>query len=164
MDRVDPGRNRGADDSIDVKIAGGWRSRTKADHRVSKPGRQAVAVGVGHREHGLDAEHPAGEQGAYGVPALVGDEKAAQECHYRSAMIRISTVSCSANSALASRISATVPLTPAVTEFISFIVSMMQTTVSGPTRLPTATNGGAARLRGPEHVARRGPGPPAGRG
>src|ERR1700733_6223608 len=143
MDRVDPGRNRGADDSIDVKIAGGWRSRTEADHRVSKPGRQAVAVGVGHPEQGLDAEQPEGAQEGNGDLAPVGDENAAQECHYRSALIRISTVSCSANCALASRISVTVPLTPAVTEFISFIVSMMQTTVSGPTRLPTGTTGGA---------------------
>jgi hypothetical protein len=35
----------------------------------------------------------------------------------------------------------TVPATPAVTEFIIFITSMMQTTVSASTTLPTSTNG-----------------------
>ena len=35
------------------------------------------------------------------------------------------------------------PRTPAHTEFISFMVSTIPTTVSGSTRLPTSTNGGA---------------------
>ena len=52
-------------------------------------------------------------------------------------------MSCSAGWASASRISPTVPRTPAQTEFISFMVSMIATTVSGSTWLPVSTNGGA---------------------
>ena len=40
-------------------------------------------------------------------------------------------------------ISAIVPAMPAGIEFIIFITSMMQTIVSGSTRVPTSTNGAA---------------------
>ena len=49
----------------------------------------------------------------------------------------------SANSPFARQISATVPSAPAGTEFISFIVSTIATTVSAATSSPTWTNGSA---------------------
>ena len=57
--------------------------------------------------------------------------------------MRSSVVPWAANSAFPRQISATVPSTPALTEFISFMVSTIPTTVSGSTRLPTSTNGAA---------------------
>ena len=47
----------------------------------------------------------------------------------------------STGSPLSTYTSAIVPATPAWTEFIIFITSMMQTIVSGSTREPTSTNG-----------------------
>src|SRR5262249_30717944 len=49
----------------------------------------------------------------------------------------------SIGAAFSTWISAIVPAIPAVTEFIIFITSMMQTIVSGSTREPTSTNGGS---------------------
>jgi len=57
--------------------------------------------------------------------------------------MRSSVVPWAANSAFRRQISATVPSTPALTEFISFMVSTIPTTVSRSTRLPTSTNGAA---------------------
>ena len=48
--------------------------------------------------------------------------------------------------ALAAAISTTSPFTPARTEFISFITSMMAMTVSSSTVWPTSTNGGSPGL------------------
>ena len=48
----------------------------------------------------------------------------------------------STSSAFAGTISAIVPDTPAGTEFIIFMTSMMHTIVSGSTCAPTSTNGG----------------------
>ena len=49
----------------------------------------------------------------------------------------------STGSPLATQTSAIVPATPACTEFIIFITSMMQTIVSGSTAEPTSTKGGS---------------------
>ncbi len=49
----------------------------------------------------------------------------------------------STSSPFSTQISAIVPATPACTEFIIFITSMMQTIVSGSTLEPTSTNGAA---------------------
>ena len=57
--------------------------------------------------------------------------------------MRSSVAPWAANSAFPRQIWATVPSTPAVTEFISFMVSTIPTTVSAPTWLPTSTNGAA---------------------
>ena len=57
--------------------------------------------------------------------------------------MRSKVAPCAANSAFCTRNSATVPATPACTEFISFMVSTIPITVSALTRLPTSTNGAA---------------------
>src|SRR5262244_2866415 len=84
-----------------------------------------------HRQHGLDAQPPAGADDADRDLAPVGDQHPPQD--HRSALIRSSAAPCAANSAFATQNSATTPATPAGTEFISFIVSTMPITVSAPT-------------------------------
>ena len=49
----------------------------------------------------------------------------------------------STSSPFSAHTSTTVPETPAGTEFIIFITSMMQTVLSGSIRAPTSTNGAA---------------------
>src|ERR1700689_247794 len=123
MDGVGPDGSRRADHRGDIEVARRRRGRPDPDD------------GIG--EHRLDAELAAAAQDAHRDLAPVGDEDAPQD--HPSSLIRISTVPCSANSAFATQISATVPATPAATEFISFIVSMMPTTVCSPTMLPMST-------------------------
>ena len=56
VDRVRARGQRGGDHGGDVEVTGRGRGRADPDHRVGQPGRQRVTVGVGDREHGLDAQ------------------------------------------------------------------------------------------------------------
>ena len=62
----------------------------------------------------------------------------------------------STSSASSAQTSTIVPATPAGTEFIIFMISIMPTTVSGSTRAPTSTNGvHAGRVRAVERARHR---------
>jgi hypothetical protein len=62
---------------------------------------------------------------------------------HASARIAMSGWPASTICAFSTRTASTTPCTPALTEFMSFITSMMHTIVSGATRVPASTNGGA---------------------
>jgi hypothetical protein len=132
VQRVGAGRDRGADHGADVEVAGRRRGRADAHRPVGQPRGHRVEVRLGGRQHRLDTQAPAGAQHPHGDLAPVGDQHAAQD-HGPSGSMRSSTVSFSANCAFPRQISATVPRTPASTEFISFMVSTMPTMLSAST-------------------------------
>jgi hypothetical protein len=141
VDRIRSGCVRGRDDRLHIEITLGRAHGPDPDCVVGQPGRYRVRVGVRDRQHGLDAEPLAGAQHADGDLAAIGDQHPPQD--HGSALMRSSVAPCAANSAFCTQNSATVPATPACTEFISFMVSTIPITVSALTWLPTSTNGAA---------------------
>src|SRR5437899_12704993 len=139
MDRVRPGPDGSLDHRRHVEVT------ADRDRRVRHPGRDRVRVRPRNRQHGLDAEAPAGPDNPDGDLTPVGDEHPPQD--HSPALIRRSAAPCATSSAFVTQNSATPPATPAGTEFISFIVSPLPITVSAPTRLPTSANGPAPRRR-----------------
>src|SRR5207253_6541396 len=134
-------RDRRVHDHLGAEVAGGGVPGADAQHAVGPAGRQRVAVGLGHDEHGLESERLAGLDDAHRDLAAVGHEHPLCRHQPSSGRIAKRTWSYSTSAPLAAQMSVTVPLTSAWTEFMSFITSMMQRTVPGSTRSPTSTNG-----------------------
>ena len=140
MDRVALGPERGLDDEVVAQVALAGGSGPDAHRPVGPARRQPVAVGFGGPDHGFEAQLLAGVDDPQRDLAAVGDEHTLDPLHAGST--RNSAWPYSTSSAFAGTTSAIVPDTPAVTEFIIFMTSMMHTIVSGSTRAPTSTNGG----------------------
>jgi hypothetical protein len=86
MQGVRPGAQGGGDHQARIEIASGGRRRPDADGAIGHPGRQAVAVGFGDRQHRLDPESPGGADDADGDFPSVGDQHA-RDAH-RSLLLR----------------------------------------------------------------------------
>src|SRR5262245_23209135 len=134
---------RGGHHGLDVEITASGLRRADADRAIRKARRHRVEIRFRGREHRVDAELATGTDDARRDLAAIGNEDAPQR-HFSAS--RISTRCASTSSPFAAQISITVPCAPAYTEFISFMVSTIPTTVSGPTRDPTSTNGSAPGL------------------
>ncbi len=140
MDRVAVGPERGLHDEVVAQVALGGRRRPDAHRAVGAAGRQPVSVGIRRADHRLEPELLARVHDPQRDLAAIGDEHALDPPHAGST--RNSGSPYSTSSAFSAMTSAIVPDTPAGTEFIIFMTSMMQTIVSGSTRLPSSTNGG----------------------
>src|SRR5581483_12109743 len=140
MNRVAAGAERRLHDEVVAQVALGGRRRTDAHRAVRAPRGQSVHVDLRRADHGLDPQLLAGGDDPQRDLAAVGHEHALDPLHAGSTRNSGSPYSTSCE--FSAITSATVPDTPAGTEFIIFMTSMMQTIVSGSTRLPTSTNGG----------------------
>src|SRR5690606_18783392 len=123
--------------------------RAAEDHDPPGPARcQRVAVGAGDAEHGLEAEPVARLDDAERDLAAVGDEDTLSGGAGGHAIVLMakSGLPYSTSSPSAAKIFVTSPDTPAGTEFMSFMTSTMQSTVSGATLSPISTYGGSPGL------------------
>ena len=134
--------DRRADNRLDVEIAAARLRRPDADRAVGEPCWHGVEVRLRSREHRLDAEVAASTDDADGDLAAVRDQDPPNG-HVGGWRNRIRTCPASTSWPSEAQISATVPAAPALTEFISFMTSMMPTTVCSPTSAPMSTKGAA---------------------
>src|SRR3954468_2313198 len=116
-------------------------------HRARSHARgQRITILLGSREHGLDAELAAGAHDAHGDLAAIRHQDAADAQRDSRASTSSSVSPYSTSVPSRARISRTRPRVPARTAFMSFMTSMIPTTVSGSTPAPTSTNGAAPGL------------------
>ena len=147
MDRVHAEGDGRRDDAAAVEVALRRGRLADADRVVGGAHRQRVHVGLGRDRHRLDAALAACPNDAHCDLAAVGDEHAPDSPVGHRPMTQASgsmtTSGCPSWTAWlsATRIWRTVPRTLAGIEFMSFITSMMQTTLSASTCWPTSTNG-----------------------
>ena len=140
MDGLGAGDLGGAEDGRHLEVAVGGAGAADADGAVGEGDMEAVAVGGGVDRDGLDAELAAGADDADGNLAAVGDQDAAEHGGY-SAETRRRGCPNSTTAPFSTRTRRTTPETPALTSFMTFMASMMQTTVAGVTESPTLTKG-----------------------
>ncbi len=144
MDRVRPRAQGGRDDRLGVEVALARPRRPDADDVIGKAGGNRIHIRFRGAENGLDAEVVARAEHAHGDLAAIGDEQAADVHSGRFTRMRISA---GFDELLVERSISTISAArPALIAFISFIVSMMPTTVDAPTSPPTSTKGGAPGL------------------
>ena len=120
-----------------VEIALRRRPRPKHDGAVGQPRRGAVAVGIGHADHGLDIETLGRAHDAQGNFAAVGDEQSLHPHH--PASIANNGWSAVTKSPSLARIATTVPAWPARTAVNNFITSTRHISLSASTRAPSST-------------------------
>ena len=160
MNRIHVADLRRAHDAIDLQITLGAGGRADADRFVRQLHVQRIDIRLRVNRERADAEFLAGADDAERDFAAVGDQdffehrvaqafslararhaskEPAQNLRYRT---RKSTWPNCTGFPFSATTSAITPLTSALISFITFIASMMQTTVSSFTSLPTSTNGG----------------------
>src|SRR5262249_45945050 len=148
VDRVGAAAERRGDQRRNFQVAVGGARRPNANGAVGEPRGEAVAVRLGHGNHGLQPEGAAGADDANRDLAAVRDEHAGHAHAGRaspaaSGRMRISGCPYSTNWASWARISTTTPRTPETILVKTFIASTSPSVASASTVAPTSVNGGA---------------------
>ena len=153
MDGVDVGDFRRADDAVDAEVAFVAGGFADADGFVGQLDVHGIGVRLRINRDGADVQFLAGADDADGDFSAVGDQnffkhglsvkanrvQAEVLPQFQFGRILNNGWPNSTGLAFSTRIWVMTPLTSALISFITFIASMMQTTVSGLTSVPTST-------------------------
>ena len=137
MNSVDVRDFRCADDPVDLKVTIGARGLADTYSFIGQLHMERVYVGLGVDSYGGDPEFFAGANDPEGDLTPVRNQNFAKHNYFTR---NRDWPNCT-GVPFSTRISRMDPLTSALISFITFIASMMHTTVSSVTSCPTSTNG-----------------------